>query len=310
MRHYNILDISIYQIQLFLTVAEEKNFSRAADLLNLTQPTLSKRIFALEDILGFPLFDRKQRPIALTEAGETLYVEWKDFIRRFEESVEKTRVIFEQSYRQLKVGMIDSSRSIEAINRTARQLEEENPGLAVMREYKSYNRWREMVSSGEVDVMFMLTIEVDKLDETTNHEVVMTCPKLVAMLRSNPLSNKEAITYEDLKSQKFVINSPKAMATHYDFIRENTLKHGFEPNVSRFTPTTHDLIGSLKHDDEVVVCDVFLRDIDSNDLKVFELPDTYSGMMAVWRRDNPNPFISRYVQLAKENFEHHPPTIP
>jgi LysR family transcriptional regulator, benzoate and cis,cis-muconate-responsive activator of ben and cat genes len=53
-----------------LILADELNFTRAAERLRITQPALSKQIFALEERLGFKVFERSQRQVNLTDAGE------------------------------------------------------------------------------------------------------------------------------------------------------------------------------------------------------------------------------------------------
>lgn len=57
-------------LKAFVAVAESGSFSRAAEQLFMTQPAISKRVAALEEDLGTPLFDRLGRSIQLTEAGE------------------------------------------------------------------------------------------------------------------------------------------------------------------------------------------------------------------------------------------------
>lgn len=56
-------------IRYFLAVAEQGNFTRAAEVLHVSQPTLSQQIKQLEEQLGTPLFDRTGRAVRLTDAG-------------------------------------------------------------------------------------------------------------------------------------------------------------------------------------------------------------------------------------------------
>lgn len=60
------------QLAYFVAVAQERHFTRAAELLGVAQPTLSKQVRVLERELGTPLFDRARGNIALTQAGELL----------------------------------------------------------------------------------------------------------------------------------------------------------------------------------------------------------------------------------------------
>jgi len=65
--------VDINQLEVFLSVAREKSFSRAAEALHRTQPAVSQAIRRLEAELGEPLFDRSSKDGTLTEAGRVLY---------------------------------------------------------------------------------------------------------------------------------------------------------------------------------------------------------------------------------------------
>lgn len=75
----------------FLALANCANFSRAAELRNMTQPALSRRIRALEDWVGVALFDRTHQPVALTEAGRVFRPSADEALRRLFQSREECR---------------------------------------------------------------------------------------------------------------------------------------------------------------------------------------------------------------------------
>ncbi|TDB99185.1 LysR family transcriptional regulator [Micromonospora fluostatini] len=64
--------MQLHQLRYFVAVAEVRHFTQAADLVGITQPSLSKQIHALESTLGAPLFERVRGNITLTAAGEVL----------------------------------------------------------------------------------------------------------------------------------------------------------------------------------------------------------------------------------------------
>ncbi len=80
--------LDTHRLKIFLKIAELKSFSRAAHELYLTQPTVSQHIAALEQFVGLPLFDRADRDITLTKAGELLYTYARQIIILQDEAVQ------------------------------------------------------------------------------------------------------------------------------------------------------------------------------------------------------------------------------
>ena len=67
-------------LKYFIVVAEELNITKAANILNMSQPPLSYQIKNLEDELGSKLFIRGKRHLKLTEVGKLLYIRAKEIV--------------------------------------------------------------------------------------------------------------------------------------------------------------------------------------------------------------------------------------
>lgn len=83
--------MELRQLRLFLAVAEERNFTRAAERVYLSQPALSHRIHQLEEELGVVLFERTPRGATLTPAGEALVEDARHLLSYAEASVRRVR---------------------------------------------------------------------------------------------------------------------------------------------------------------------------------------------------------------------------
>ena len=100
------MDLS--ELQVFLTVAKEGSFSRAAERLYRTQPAVSLAIRKLEDSLGQPLFVRGARPVRLTDAGSLLQ-EYAERLLNLRDEVKKCLLELEGLKRgELSLGVTES----------------------------------------------------------------------------------------------------------------------------------------------------------------------------------------------------------
>lgn len=97
------------QLEIFLCIAEERSFSRAAEKLLRTQPALSIAIRRLEEELGEPLFDRSSRNGTLTEAGRILHSYAQRLINLRQEAREAVGELREMYRGRLIIGANEST---------------------------------------------------------------------------------------------------------------------------------------------------------------------------------------------------------
>jgi DNA-binding transcriptional LysR family regulator len=89
--------MEMHQVRYFLAVAEELNFTRAAEKCNVTQPSLTRAVKALEEELGGPLFHRERANTHLSELGRMVRPHLQQI---FDDSLEAKRVA--QNFSKLK----------------------------------------------------------------------------------------------------------------------------------------------------------------------------------------------------------------
>jgi DNA-binding transcriptional LysR family regulator len=125
------------ELQVFLMVAKEGSFSRAAERLYRTQPAVSLAIRKLEDSLGQPLFVRGARPVRMTDAG-TLLREYAERLINLRDEAKKSLLELDGLKRgELSLGVNESS--IHALLPALAQFRELHPGVQV-RVHRMFSR--------------------------------------------------------------------------------------------------------------------------------------------------------------------------
>ncbi len=297
--NYNLNNgISFYQMKLFVTVVEQRSISKAAAILNLEQCSLSRQIAVIERDINIPLLDRSVRPIAPTPVGKTLYNDWKHLIDYFDASLSQARTSLNKT-NTLSICIIDSINLIKDMPAIRAKIAQRVPGIKINFEYVSFNQWREMLLQDKTDLVFTVAFDADRLESSLKCVPVLEVPKLVCMLRSNPLSKKETITYQDLIDQDIISISKDVLPKHSQYVRQLFMdRTGYEPKGFHYISNANATICSLQQDDEVVICDCFLRDFDNPLVKAFELPNTKSALCAIWKSQN--HFVDSVVKDIKD----------
>jgi DNA-binding transcriptional LysR family regulator len=97
------------QLRYFVTVARERNFTRAAEKLHIAQPPLSRQIQQLEDEVGIALLDRASRPLALTEAGRLLFEQAAQVLDRMDEMKAMMQRLRQAERSRFSIGFVPST---------------------------------------------------------------------------------------------------------------------------------------------------------------------------------------------------------
>ncbi|KON68642.1 hypothetical protein AKG34_07340 [Peribacillus butanolivorans] len=102
--------MDIRQLSYFISVVENKSFSKAAKKLHLSQPSLSNAITKLEHNIGFPLLERSTRSVRLSDSGELFYQRATEILKKFQQFEIESAEIQQVGNKQLSIGIIESTK--------------------------------------------------------------------------------------------------------------------------------------------------------------------------------------------------------
>lgn len=189
-------------LRYFLTVAKEQNFTRAAEQLHITQPTLSRQLAAFEEELGVPLLVRKGKNITLTEEGILLKRRALEILNLEERTLEELKGTQEVVEGTITVGCGEFA-AVETLAKICRQYKEKYPRVQIAIHTATADTVYEMMKKGLVDIgLFMEPVDTEGLDyiriKDSDHWVV-------GMQPGDPLAEKEYIEKNDLLDKPLIL---------------------------------------------------------------------------------------------------------
>lgn len=218
--------MEIRQLTYFTEVAKEKSFTVASKTLHISQPALSKMIKNLEDELGVLLFDRSEKFLHLTDAGEELYIQAQKLLSDFESLTESIRDTEHLKKGHIRIGIppVIGTSYFPSLIAGFRNL---YPGVTLTILEEGAKTISERVEDGSIDAgVVILPIETEKFESIP----IFSDENVLILHRNHPLSYKEIIHYDDLRDENFVILNETFMLHHR--IIEACRDSGFEPRIS------------------------------------------------------------------------------
>lgn len=197
-----LLSMELYTLQVFLTVATERSFSRAADRLLRTQPAVSLAVQRLEADLGARLIDRSGKELLLTDAGHTVL----DYARRFD----NLRQQLENSLAELRdhaagtltVGANEST-SLYLLRHIAK-FRRLHPGIQVKVRRSLSSKIPNDLIDGNLELG---VISYEPPDERLTSTVIYTDALALVVSPRHRLARRKSVTISELGKETFIAHN-------------------------------------------------------------------------------------------------------
>ncbi|KMN51000.1 transcriptional regulator [Chromobacterium violaceum] len=214
-------------IRYFLAVAEHRHFTRAAEALHVSQPTLSQQIRQLEEALGAELFDRGSRRLRLTDAGEAYQVHARRALRDLDAGRRALHDVATLQRGQLRLAMTPTFTAWLAGPLLAR-FHRRHPGIALTVREMS----QEAMEAGLAEDILDIGIGFAPA-RTLDVEATPLLDERLALIAgdSHPLAARETVlSLADLEAMPLVLLSADFITRRH--VDDYCLRHGIRPTVA------------------------------------------------------------------------------
>ena len=189
-------------LRYFLTVAKEQSFTKAAEQLHITQPTLSRQMAAFEEDLGITLFIRNGKKISLTDEGILLKRRALEILNLEERTLEELKGKEEVVEGTITIGCGEFA-AVETLAKICKTYKEKYPLVQIVLHTATADTVYEMMNKGLVDIaLFMEPVDTEGLDYIRITDCDHWC---VGMRPDDPLAEKEFIKKEDLIGKPLIL---------------------------------------------------------------------------------------------------------
>ena len=231
--------IGLRDLRAFVAVAEELSFARGAERLCVAQPALSRRIARLEDALGFRLFTRTTRTVALTAAGAVFLSEARAVLERMGRAIEAAGRADRGEAGAVRVGYNDFAIS-GPLPDVVRAFRAGTPGVTVQLARGSSEAQIERLAAGEIDVAFVIA---GARAQGAERRTVWRERFVAVMPEGHRLSARASVALRDLAEAPHVLGERAKWAAYRDALRRLYAPCGTFPPIAAEGPDTPVVLG-------------------------------------------------------------------
>lgn len=287
--------MELREVRSFVMLAEQLHFGRAADLLHLSQPALTKQIRRLEEEIGGDLLSRGRHGAKLTSLGHQFLRGARLLVRDADELLAQTRSSATGESGRLNIGF--GFHTLSLVPRVLVQLRKVAPAAELT--------LRDMSTAEQVDALHSEKIDIGFVRLPIGREF-STMPVIgdrLILVSRQAHGTSARLTLDDCRESPFVLISRQRSPTMHQHTLALCAKHGFHPR-------------SIQDVDEVTTALALVQ----AGMGVTMIPESFAGTRfpgvrfhplreaearwrvgAAWRKGDSNPLLARFLALLKQD---------
>ena len=298
--------MELRHLRYFRTVASELHFGRAAEKLHIAQPPLSHQIRQLETELGFELFNRTKRSVALTPAGQVFLTQVDRIFQQLEQAIEIGRKTSRGELGQISIGFVGSA-TYNILPSILQQFRDRHPQVHIELHELTTDRQLIWLHEGRIDIGLM---RPPIIEPDVSSQVIFQESLVVALPVTHQLATMATIDLASLATEPFILFPRQLAPGLYDPIITICQAAGFSPLVVQECIQMQTIVSLVSANmgvsilpesiKEVQRYGVVYKPIQDPTIPVSILVSRLATISIVWRTNDDSPTINRLLEIALE----------
>lgn len=294
------------QLRYFVTAATLRSFTQAAQCHYITQTAITQQIKALEDSIGFALFDRTKRPIELTPAGTVFLREAKAVLERADDAVKKAseaatgmsgtvRIGFEKGYERSEL-----SEYLKSFHR-------EFPNILLICFREDTDSLAQKLKSGELDIIFSWDSTSLRSDGSIGSRLDLRSPLSAALYMSHPFAGRKSLVREDLRDETILYMSPSSRGESFGdaYYLKLYAQAGYQPKTLIKSNDVESILMMVAAEEGVSIMPSYSVEKLANAENLIFIPlvgeNEYEDVYMMWKKNSGNPALDCFISYRGEN---------
>ena len=293
--------MNINQLKYFISVAEYKSFTKAANQYYISQTAITQQIHALEEQMAVTLIDRRKRPIALTPAGNVFLQEAKAIVERMNFAMRKVHDASTGLVGTLRIGYTKGYERSNLSN-VLRSFHLDYPNILIT----CYRCDTDMLAAGlfnnDYDIIFTWDSTNIMQEEGIGFKLIERAPLTVALYTSHPLANRTSLTRKELKNESILYMSPSGSGESYgdNQFLEMYRQAGYQPNILFRSSDTESILMMIAAEEGISILPSYITSKLTNAENLVFVPLVGEGefdqILSVWKTDNQSLALQHFLE--------------
>lgn len=224
--------MDLRRLTCFLAVADELNFSRAAQRLHMSQPPLSQQIRLLEQEMGAQLFERSRRAVTLTPAGLLLQEKARQIVELHQQAGELCRMAAHGLAGRLRIAFTASVPLFDAFSAMLRDFRTRYPEVELDLQHMTTGEQIAALTAGQIDIGFMRPSPAFRIPVPIREQTLWR-DELMLALPAKQAADSQPVALSALADQPFVLHPAVLGGGLHEHILALCSEAGFVPRIAQ-----------------------------------------------------------------------------